>query len=215
MDTKVADKLNKFFSKYSFLKFKKGDILISPNSLPPGIFYLREGVVKQYGISLNGEELILNIYKSNSLFPMSYVINNSPPQHYFEAMTPLLVGRASKDVFLKFVKKNDDILFDLVSRIYKGLEGYFLKMEYLLAGRAKKRLITELLIYAKRFGEKKGNTISINLKITEKDLASQSGIARETVSREIQKIKGKKLLSFQRGFLIIYDLQKLEEELLL
>ena len=209
MDIKIQKKLDKFFSQFlnSSLhsNFKKGEILIKPDNPPSGIFYLKEGVVKQYSISANGEELILNIYKPISLFPMAYAINNTLPHHYYEAMTPVLVWSAPKEKTLEFVRKNEDVLLDLLSRIYKGLEGFFLRMENLMAGSAKARLTTTLLIYAKRFDK---------VKITEKDLAAQSGITRETVSREIQKLKEKGLLNFQKSILTIYDLQKLEKELI-
>lgn len=205
--------LDKFFSKYKLLKYRKGEILIRADDTPSGIFLLKEGVVKQYAISSNGEELVLNIYKPISIFPMASAINNTLPHHYFEAMTPVLVWKAPLKETLEFIKKEPEILLDLLSRIYKGLEGYFLRMEYLMSGSAKVRLITELLIYAKRFGEKLGSSTYINLKLTEKDLASQSGIARETVSREIQKLKEKGLLTYQKRTVVINDLQKLEEEL--
>lgn len=205
MDIKIQKKLEKFFYKFKNQNFKKGDILIKPDHPPSGIFCLKEGVVKQYAVSANGEELILNIYKPVSLFPMAYAINNTLPQHYYEAMTPVSAWSAPKEDTLKFISKNEDILFDLLSRIYKGLEGFFLRMENLMAGTAKARLITTLLIYTKRFGK---------LKITEKDLASQSGISRETVSREIQKLKEKGLINFHKSILTIHDLQKMEKELI-
>lgn len=205
MDIKIQKKLEKFFSKFKNQNFKKGDILIKPDHPPSGIFCLKEGMVKQYSISTNGEELILNIYKPISLFPMSYAINNTLPQHYYEAMTPVSAWSAPKEDTLKFIRKNADVLLDLLSRIYKGLEGFFLRMENLMAGSARAKLITTLLIYAKRFGK---------VKITEKDLAAQSGITRETVSREMQKLKEKGLLNFQKSTLTIYDLQRLEKELI-
>lgn len=213
MATLANQILDKFFSKYKSLNYKKGEILIRADDTPSGIFLLKEGIVKQYAISSNGEELVLNIYKPTSLFPMSYAINNTLPHHYFEAMTPVLVWKAPKEAVLEFIERESDVLLDLVSRIYKGLEGYFLRMEYLMSGSARVRLITELLIYAKRFGEKLGSSTYINLKLTEKDLASQSGISRETVSREIQKLKQKNLLTYKKRKLVINDLQRLEEEL--
>lgn len=214
MNKNVIQKLDNFFASYKNQKFKKGEILIKAEDVPSGIFYLKEGIVKQYAISRSGEELILNVYRPISFFPMSYAINNTLSHHYYEAMTEVAIWKAPRKKVLEFIKKNGDVLLDLVSRIYHGLDGFFLRMEYLIAGSARNRLIIELIIYAKRFGEKVGNSTLIKLKITEEDLASQSGMARETVSREIKKLKEKGLITFYKNILNINDLQKLEEELL-
>lgn len=83
----------------------------------------------------------------------------------------------------------------------------------MMAGNAQSRMVVELLIAARRFGTKSGNKVTINLKITEKDLASQTGIARETVSRELQKLKKEGLITFQKNELIVNDLKNLERRI--
>ncbi len=206
--------LERFFSKYKFRRFKRRDLLIKPETETVGLFYLKEGAVRQYSISINGEEMTLNIFKKGAMFPIGFIINNSTNTHYYEALSDSEVYIAPSKAAYVFLKENHEVLFDLVSRIYRGLEGYFQKMEYLMIGSAKKRLITELIIYAKRFGTQNENNTLINLKLTEKDLGSQTGLARETVSRELQKLKTKRLVIFNKNILRIESLQRLEEELL-
>lgn len=213
MDVNSKQKLDSFFKQYKNQKFKKGEILIQADNEPTGIFYLINGLVRIYTISSSGDELTLNVFKPISFFPMSWAINQTQNHYYYEAMTDVEVLKAPKDAVMKFIKDKPDILLDLLSRIYHGLEGYMMRMEYLLTGNAKAKLISELLIYAKRFGKIVGNQIVIELKITEKDLASQSGIARETVSREIHELKKLDLITFKNNKLIVNDLKKLENEL--
>lgn len=214
MDIDVSKKLDKFFQQYKSKKYKRHEILIRAADEPAGLFYLKEGIVRQYAITVSGEELTINVFKPISMFPMTWIVNDSISSHYFEAMTPITVWIAPKNEVLEFIKKEPDILLDLIKRIYKGLDGYFMRMEHLMLGNAQARLIAELLIYARRFGEQQENFTKVNFKLTEKDLAAQSGIARETVSREIQKLKKKRLINFQNNTLFINDLHKLEEELI-
>lgn len=179
--------------------------MIRADDDPPGIFYLKKGYVREYAISKKGDELVVNIFKPFSFFSMSWAINNTPNMYFFEAVTDLGVWRVPKDKALEFIKANPDVLYDLLSRVYKGTDGILTRMTYLMAGNAYARLITELIIYARRFG----NPINIS----EKDLAASSGMTRETVSREIKKLKDKKLITFQKGKLLIKDISGLEEEL--
>ena len=209
----IVKKLDKFFSTYRRISFKKGEIIIRADDPPAGIFYLKEGVVREYVISQKGEELTLNIFRPYAFFPMSYAINKTINNHFYEAQTQVLTWRAPVEDILQFIKNEPEVMFDLLARIYIGLQGIFARMEYLMTGSAKTRLITELLIYAKRFGDKKTGKITVDLRLTQKDLSSQSGIARETVGRIIKTLKSKKLIAFQNKKLIINDLRGLEEEL--
>lgn len=213
MDANVAKKLDIFFNNHHTQKYKKKTIIINPQEEPSGVFYLKEGVVKMYTVSSKGEEYTINTYRPFSFFPMSWVLNGRIPPYYYECLTNIVVGQAPKDEFLKFIQNEPSIILDLLKRIYKGLDGYFSKMEYLMEGNAQRRLITELLIFAKRFGEKQESALTIKLKLTEQELASQIGITRETISRELHKLKAKDLINFQKQTLIIKDLSKLEEEL--
>lgn len=209
----VSKKLDLFFSKYKAQRYKKGAILIRADDEPSGVFYLKEGIVRSYAISPSGEELTLNVYRPVSFFPMSWVLNGTLSPHYYEALTPVTVWRAPKRDFLEFIKNENEVMLDLLSRIYKGLDGFFLRMEYLMSGSSKNRLVTELLILGRRFGKIKDGKTVVGLKLTEKDLASQSGIARETVSREISKLKELGLIDFKKNTLFINNLNGLEEEL--
>lgn len=214
MDSNVSKKLEEFFKNYKTREYKRRELLIKPERVPEGLFYLKKGIVREYTVSTKGEELTINIFKPNSLFPVAWIVNDSINSHYFEAMTAVDTFVAPKQNSLELFKKDQDVLFDLVKRIYRGLDGYFTRMEYLMAGTAESKLISELIIYAKRLGIQIGTEVKIDLKLTEKDLASQSGIARETVNREMQKLKKKDLIRFQNNTLIIKDLNKLEEQLI-
>ena len=214
MNLSASKKLNSFFRQYKNKYFKKHETLLKAGDEPQGLYSLKEGIVRQYAISPDGDELTINMFKSGAMFPVAWVVNDSISPHYFEAISSVHVWIAPKNDVLNFFKQEPDVLLDLVKRIYTGLDGYFLRMEQQMAGGAQARLIAELLIYARRFGEKKNNEIEINLKITQRDLAAQSGMTRETVSRELQKLKAKGLVMALKNKLIITKLSALEEELL-
>lgn len=211
MEVKVSEKLEKFFSKYRQLKYKKGEILVRAGDNPSGIFYLKSGRVKKYAISKKGDELIVNIFKPISFFPMSYALNKTPNDYYYEAMEDLELAKAPPDEVVAFMKEEPDVVYDLLSRVYSGTEGLLTRMTYLMAGNAYSRLVAELIIMAKRFGNKNAKRVSI--KVSEKELATQVGMTRETVSREIKILKERKLVEFKKGELVIFDINALQEEL--
>lgn len=211
MDDAIRKKLEAFFTQYKKQQFKKGEILIRADDDPAGIFYLQKGTVKMYLISKNGDELVLNLFKPISFFPMSWGINLHSNLYYFEAMDEVVAWRAPREDVIDFLQKNPDVMFDLLTRLYRGLDGVLARMAYLMAGNAYARLITELIITAKRFGKAGGDGISFT--ITEKDLSASAGMTRETVSREMKVLKARGLVSFQKNILQVYDIGELEREL--
>lgn len=211
MELEIAEKLKSFFGQYTVLRYKKGEILIRADDEPAGIFWLEEGTVRQYAISSSGDEQTLNIYKPLSFFPMMWAINNSRNLYYFEATTPVKAWRAPKEEVVKFIKRQPEVLYDLVRRLYSGIAGLLVKMEHLMSGSAYSKLVSVLVITAKRFGTETKQGIEISS--TEKELASQSGISRETVSRELQHLRKKGLVKHTGGMTVIPDLLQLEKEI--
>jgi CRP-like cAMP-binding protein len=205
MESKVSDKLKSFFTQFKIQTYKKGEILIRADEDPSGIFYLKEGIVKEYVISKKGDEVVVNMFKPVSFFPMSWAINNTSNEYYFEAMTDVSLHKAPREKTVEFLMGNSDVLFDLLSRVYRGVDGILTRMAYLMSSSAYARLVTELVILGKRFGT--------SLSFSEKDLGAQSGMTRETVSREMAHLKSKGLINFSNHTLVIKDLGMLEAEL--
>lgn len=211
-ETSLASKIDAFFTQFKHQTYKMGEILVRADDNPPGIFYLKKGIVREYAISKKGDELVVNIFKPIAFFPMSWAINDTPNSYYFEAVSDIEVWKTPKEKTVEFIKNNPDILYDLLSRVYRGTDGLLMRMAYLMSGNAYTSLIAELLISAKRFGSK-GKDGVIEVKLSGKDLATHAGMTRETVSRELAILKKKRLVGFNKGMITISNIQKLEDEL--
>lgn len=209
----LVAKLDTFFSNYKHQVYKKGEILIRADEDPSGIFFLKKGSIKEYAISRNGDEVVVNIFKAISFFPMSWAINNTPNKYFFEAITEVEVWKAPKEKVVEFVKEDKEILFDLLSRVFYGTDGLLSRMTYLMSGSAYSKLLIEIVIHARRFGVADKNGISYEVSIKENELSIHAGIARETVSRELKILKEKGLIKFQKMTLSIPNINKLEAEL--
>lgn len=212
MDITIQEKLENFLKQYKTRKYGKSEILIRGDENPSGLFYLKSGIVKKYVISQKGEELIVDVYKPTYVFPMSWAINDFPNYYYYEALTDIEVWFAPKSEIITFIKNDKDLLFVFLSRIYKSVDDFLWRMTYLMGGSAYERLITEIIIQTKKFGIKKENGL-YELKTTEKELAGETGMTRETVSRELKILKDKKLVSLEKKTLKIRSLDELEKEL--
>jgi len=214
MDSEIVKKLDLFFSQYPLQEFKKGNIIIQAGEEPAGIFYIQSGIIRGYWISSEGTEITLNMYKPHTFLPMSWAISGVKNNNFYEAMTDVLTKRAPKEAVLSFLKKEPDVMFDLLRRIYTGMEGLWMHFKSVTTGNSYTKLIASLVILAKRFGKEEKGNIVIHLKMSARDVANYAGISRETASRELQKLKREQLVSFEKGTILVHDIHKMEETLL-
>lgn len=213
MRDSIIEKLENFFRLYKKQEYREGDVLIRADEVPSGIFFLTDGIVKEYAISHKGEEVIVNIFKSGTFFPMSWAINRTKNKYFYEAITPVSLHIAPDDEVVTFIKDNPDIMYELLSRVYRGTDGILTRMVAFMSGDAYSRLITDLLIYVKRMGTIDKDKNNYTVAISEKDLGSMTGLARETISREMKHLKLKNLIEIRRNSMTILDIKKLEAEL--
>lgn len=208
----VATKIDDFFARYPVRTYSKGQILVMAGDKVGYVYNLVEGKVKQYDVTYRGDEVILNIFKPPAFFPMSLAINKAENPYIYEADTALKLRQAPADEAVAFIKDNPDVMFDLLSRVYRGADGLLGRMTHLMGSSAKSRLIYELLLEGRRFG-KLGKDGSCTIDISEKDLGARAGLSRETVSRELHKLKAEKLVTLGPKHIGITSLPKLEKKL--
>lgn len=209
MDPKIQKLLHSFFKKFEQKSFPKEETILKPADKK--IFFLTNGVVRMFSTSRKKSKITLNIYKQHSIFPIPLVFDLRN-KYTFDALTNVEGYFAPKKDFKKFIDKNPDVLFDLIKRIYLGFEGFFTQMEALLLGDAFCRVTTSLVVYTRRFGQKNNSITTFDWQLTHRQIASQTGLARESVTREIKKLQEKGLIGYSGKKLFIYDLGKLEEE---
>ena len=210
MKNSRLSKLDLFFAQFKPRHYKKGETILRAGDVPPGVFYLKRGYARDYTISKEGEELTLIIFKPGDIFPIPWAINNLPNQHYFQAMTPVVLQRALRENFLKFIRSDMGIFFELTSRILTHFGGLLTRMEYLVFGNASNKVASILLICAERFGKKQGRNTIIQVPLTHNDIASLVGMTRETASIEMKKLEEKGLIVYRGRMLVIRNLERLK-----
>lgn len=205
-------KLNHFFSKRKVRSHKKREVILRPTDIPSGIFFIEKGYVRQYIISEDGKELTTVIYKPRDLFPIRWALLNMPLQSHFEAMTPVEVRHASKEEFIKFLKKEPEAFLLLTSRIINRLHAILERMEHLAFGSSYNKVASLLLLLVERFGKKSKSFMLIQIPLTHQDIASMLGLTRETVSISMKKLFDKGIISRYDQFIIVKSIRKLEKE---
>jgi len=212
MDKTVDLKINTFFGKYKQHLYKKHQVLIQANQNPDAIYKIESGQVVQYDISDQGHKVVVNTYKYPAYFPMSWAVNRTPNIYNYQTVADTVVRKVPAADAIDFIKAHPDVLYELLSRVYLGREVIMRRMAHSMAGNAKTRLLFELLLEAQRFGQVHADGKRLIVPIRVSDLADRTGLTRETVSRELAKMKALGILTSRNG-IIVQNLKTLEDEL--
>jgi CRP/FNR family transcriptional regulator, cyclic AMP receptor protein len=208
MEPNVSQKIAFFFEQYPVRKFKKGQILIHAGDDPESILKLESGKIKKYDLTYRGDEVVLNVFKPPAFFPMSFAINRTPNEYFYEADSDVELRKAPFEKVITFVQENPDVLYDLLARVYRGTDGVLRRMVHLMSSTAKSRVLYEVLIECKRFGIDKNGVFEIEL--NESDIGARAGLSRETVNREMHKLKEEGLIKVVSKHIQVPDIKRLE-----
>lgn len=211
--SEISEKIESFFSQYRTIDCKAKETIIHMSDEPSGVYFVSNGFVKMNTILANGNELTLNIFKPGSFFPMTWAIANIGNNYLYQTITSANIYKAPKEDVIKFLKNNQDVLFDLTKRVFSGMDGLMTNITHLVFGNAQNRVSSALLLCARRFGEKKEKgKIAINIHLTHQDIANIAGLTRETTSIEMGKLKRNKIISKIKGGIIISKFDELEKK---
>ena len=212
MDETTHAQADEQFSRHPLRRFNKGQMLIFANEEPKQIIYLLKGIIRKYEISYKGDEITVELFKSPNILPLSWLLHQTPNRYYYDAATDVQLRFIPPDVALKFIKSSKKILYNLLGSLHRDKDIMLGRMLQLMAGTAKSRLLYELCIECQRFGDKITDT-SCEIQINESDLAAQTGLSRETVSREMRKLANMGLVEIKRNCIFINDFNSLYQKL--
>lgn len=195
---KVEQAVEEFFADGVERHFIKGELLLFPRtSEAVPISYLTSGRVLQYDIDDAGNRAVVNIFKPGAFFPLPVAVIDAKVEYFFEATTDVTVRQAEAAKVRDFLQREPEVVYDVLSRVYRGMEGVMGRMTHLLSGDAKSRVRYELNILAERFGRaaKEG----VDIEVTAGQLAEMTGLTRETVSRMLKLLEREERVRLRRG----------------
>lgn len=202
-----------FFITLKPLRYKKGEVILRPDNLNPGVNFVEKGHIKVYSITEEGNEKIHSIFKSGALFPLLWIFKNIVKDVYYEALEEVVLKKATKEDFVNLINSESGAMKELVDRLLVTLDVYVDRIDELEYIKSYPRLVSSLLTFAKHFGKKVGKTVLVDVPLTHRDIASSINMTRETVSRELEILINKKLIAYKKHLIVIKDLAGLRREL--
>lgn len=214
MNEQITQTVRGFFEKSPVKRLKAGELVLSPSTHVQEVYFLTSGYVREYMVSEQGVELTVHIYEKGAAFPMLPVVHNLENQHYFDVLGDCELFVAPGKDFIAYLKAHPDVMFDMLGRLLLGLQGLVKRIEYLTLSKASSRLAACLLYLGRHFGAEEHGQLVLSQRFTHHEIASIVGLARETVSLELEQMMAKGFIVYNGRFIVIaqpLELQRLLE----
>lgn len=138
-------------------------------------------------------------------------MTHRPNRYYFEALTPIEMWRAPKEEVLAFIKEDPALLYELSKNMLNGFQDLLETIEFLVSGNAYSKVASALLLLSHRFGKKDGNSTTLEINPTHREIGNITGITRETVSLQMEKLSKKGIITQDNRSIVINNVKELED----
>ena len=191
---------------------EKGEALFRKGDEGVTLYIVKSGSVKIVLPSNMGDEVSPAILSKGDFFGEMALLDGLPRSADVVALEPSELLALNQRDFLAFLKGNEEAIQSVFSYLSKRLrktddlleDAHFLNISTRFARR--------LIELSQKYGNQKeeNGTIQIDLRLTQKDLASIVGATRESINKELRVLRKKGLVSTEGNTIHILNMEGLE-----
>lgn len=210
-----AKLLASFFKlKGKSLTYKKGRRLLN-SDVTEKIIYVKSGYLAAHTAMQPAQTRARAYYTfgPGDIIQVRALIGKTRLELVYSTLTNATIYTIPVDVMWQEMLKNTEIAAALVRDVVTQNELHVRRIENLSYRYASDKLIYRILNLAERFGVGKNETVYIRIPVTHRELGMFINMARESVSREMEKLVSRGLISYERQHITILKPAELVEAL--
>lgn len=168
---------------------KKGTLILGPEKPMKALFLLKQGTVRLYRSNAAGKQLTVDLLGDGNIFGETSSFSLTDDFVYAEAMSDVYVCVIGKTQFETLISENPKLAIKFIEILSSRLKEIYEMSENLALHSVKYRILSLLLKLSEKFGKRKNEWQTIDIKLTHYDIATMIGSTRETVSATIGDLK--------------------------
>lgn len=181
------EELNSINNLLAVKKFKKNEVILHEEDTNKFMYIILSGSVRVVQITDDGKEILLAIHQAGEFFgEMSFIDGKTSPATIVAA-DDCVINIISRDEFYSTIYTHKKVLYNLLLILCSRLRESWEKIQLLNLKNASERLKILFYMLSNRYGEKTSKGITLKIKLTHQDMAEMTGMARETVTRVLDK----------------------------
>lgn len=206
------DGYQKFLHQFRTKRFKKGEIILVQGEVPECTYIVKDGIIKTYNLTSQGEEKPIGFDLPGEAFPISWIFRRAERvQYYYEAFSDAEVYCIPVKDYLEHLKIHPT---DLMSQLESFVSRYMcnqMRINALEQSKATPKVVNTLHYLCLRYGhDLRKDVVKIQLPLTQQDLANFIGLTRETTGIELKKLHRNGVLTYRKQSYVVHT-DKLNE----
>jgi CRP/FNR family transcriptional regulator, dissimilatory nitrate respiration regulator len=201
-----SDQLEMLKTSVSLKNVNSGDQIFLENQTASAFFIIVSGKVKIYKLSPSGDEHILHVQTKGDIIAEAAIFDLKTYPANCQALEQTELLRISRERFIEILRHNPELSLKMMASYSKRLRQFVHMVEDLTFRDIKSRLAKYLISNCTT--EK--DSVYCAMDLSKKEIASLLGTIPETLSRTLDFLKKKNLISEKDKKIIILDLDKLK-----
>ncbi|GAB4347454.1 MAG: Crp/Fnr family transcriptional regulator [Candidatus Abyssubacteria bacterium] len=210
--SKLSDKeLRQIAPHVSLHRFSEKQIISMPSDPRSRFYAIRKGRVKLTQVSPEGKELVLAVLGKGDVFGELCLFEQGPQSALVTALEDSEIFAVRCSDLARFMAEDPALVSALGKHVGERIRSLEQKLSDMVFKDVSQRLASLLVDFARDYGERQSSGEHvIEMKITHQDLAGLIGSTRETTTITLNHFRDEGLIDFQRGRIIVRDMEGLE-----
>lgn len=196
------------FARRKYVKAKK---MVFRRAAPgKHMCVIASGRVKLSTPCVEGRDIILGILESGDVFGEMSLLDGQHRSATVTTLEPTELVIIERCNFIPFLEQHPEVALKLMAMLSQRLRLMNECFENALLRQLPARLAKKLLHLAERYGVKASEGITINVKLSQRDIGNLVGRSRESINKQMRAWEGAGWISYKGGYITIFNMHALE-----
>lgn len=183
----TSGELNLIKDKIVIKKFRKNETILHEEETNEYMYIILDGEVKVTQFTDSGKEIIMTVHHSGDFFGELSLIDGKTTPAAVRPTRDCVTAIISRKNYYSLLLSQDKVLDNMLQIFCSRMREQMKKIQILNLNNAAQRLKMLFLMLSETYGEKTKEGTVLKIKLIHQDIASMTGLTRETVTRILDK----------------------------
>ena len=193
--------------------FRQGEVIFREGDPGQVLYLIQSGQVRIYVNGLDGSETSVILFgRPGEIFGELAVVDGLPRSATAVALEETLLLTIERERFRRHLCQAPALALNFMQELSLKLRYNTRQMDSLANLPVPQRLARKLMELAQSYGRAEAEGVRIDLTLTQTDLASLIGAARESINKSLRDFRRRRWIQIQDGYIVILDPEALRAQ---
>lgn len=190
--------------------YAEGNVIFQRGDSGDSLMIVIRGRVKISNVSVDGKEAVLNFIEPGNCFGEIAMLDGKTRSADATTLQDTELFLLRKVDMLRFIESHPDVVWRVMGVLCAKLRRTTEMVEDSILLTMEPRIARGILRLMGDYGRKSGEDIRIEMRMSQRELGSYVGLARENVNRHLGNWRQRGILTMENGYIVVHDRAALE-----